>query len=154
MSVLDFTIRKSENALERILFRVILSAIAMLGLVWLSIAAAGWVALAVAPPAAAAITGGVFVGIALIAYFVAGARKAESRANNEASAANSHSKSDDVISRAIGIAERMAPDSPLTALLFALLAGLGSVSLPPALNPFLNKILDDVEKMPEVRVRN
>ncbi len=153
--MLDFAIRKSENAIERILFRVILSAIAMLGLVWLSIAAAGWLALALPPPAAAGITGGVIVCISLFAYFVVRAGRAESKASTEASGAGSQSsRSDDVISRAIGIAERMAPDSPLTALLFALLAGLGSVSLPAALNPFLNKILDDVEKMPEVRVRN
>jgi hypothetical protein len=49
------------------------------------------------------------------------------------------------------LAERMAPDSPLAALLVALLAGLGSVSLPAALNPFLIKIMDDVESLPENR---
>lgn len=150
----DFAIRKSENALERILLRVILSAIAMLGLVWLSIAAAGWLALAVPPPAAAAITGGVFIGLALLAYFVARAGRTEAKASTEESGANSHSQTEDVVSRAIGIAERMAPDTPLAAFLLALLAGLGSVSLPAAVNPFLNKILDDFEKSPDARVRN
>lgn len=152
--MLDFAIRKSENALERVLFRVVLSAVALLGLVWLSIAATGWLALAVPPPAAAAITGGIFIGITVIAYFVARAGRAEAKASAEDSAANSHSKTDDVVARAIALAERMAPDTPLAAFLFALLAGIGSVSLPAAVNPFLSKILDDFEKSPDVRVRN
>lgn len=152
--MLDLAIRKSENVLERILFRLVLSAIAMLGLTWLSIAVTGWLALAIPAPAAAAITGAVLLCLSLLVYFVTAARARKSKGKTETAGRGTTSKSDDVISRAIGIAERMAPNNPLAALLFAVLAGVGSVNLPAALNPFLNKILDDVEKMPEVRTRN
>lgn len=150
--MLDFAIRKSENALERVLFTLVLSSVAMLGLVWLSIAIAGWLALVVPPPTAAAITGGIFFAISLLAYVIGRAVRHRPKAKTEGLGAQS--KTEDVTSRAIRIAERMAPDTPVIATLVALLAGLGSVSLPAALNPFLNKILDDVEKAPEAHTRN
>jgi len=151
--MLDFAIRKSETAIGRAAFMLVLAAIAVLGLVWLSIAAAGWLLLVVSPPAAAAITGVTFIGISAVAYFVSRTERTASDAKSEALAGNDL-KTEDMISRATRIAERMAPDAPMAALSFALLAGLASVSLPAALNPFLNKILDDVDKTSEVRIDN
>ena len=58
MNPLDFALRKSETALERVMATLALAVVAMLGLVWLSIAATGWLALVLPAPLAAAITGG------------------------------------------------------------------------------------------------
>ncbi len=149
--MLEFAIRKSEDALERILFRFVLASIAMLGLVWLSVALAGWLALVVSPPAASAITGGIFLGLSLSAYFILRAMRANAHSKSESFGAGASPKAEDVTSRAIRIAERMAPDTPIIATLIALLAGLSSVMLPAALSPFLNKILDDFEKAPEIQ---
>ncbi|MBA4226437.1 MAG: hypothetical protein C0456_07370 [Hyphomonas sp.] len=152
--MLNYAIRKSESALGRILLLVALSTIAMLGLVWLSIAVWGWFALIVAQPLAAAITGGVFICISLLGYLVSRSMTARPEAKNEASDTEKMTGSDDVVARGMRIAERMAPDSPMAALLVALLSGLGSVSLPAALSPFLIKIMDDAERLPGSRTTN
>lgn len=143
--MLDYAIWKSEKALGRVLLLLLLSTVAVLGLVWLSIAAWGWLALTVSQPLAAAITGATFVSISLFAYLVSRSTKGDPETKNEVPHTDKMTGSDEVVSRGMRIAERMAPDSPLAALLVALLAGLGSVSLPAALNPFLIKIMDDVE---------
>lgn len=150
--MLDLAIRKSERALSRVVFHLVLAASAMLGLVWLSIAAAGWLALAVSAPAAAAITGAILVGITALAYLLS--RVSRSQESAEAPDEKKNTGNDDLISRASRIAERMAPDSPVLALLIALFAGLASVALPAALNPFLNKFLDDVDKLPDGRLQH
>lgn len=151
MSTLDFALRKSETALGRILTTLVLAAIAMLGLVWLSIAAAGWLAYAVAPPVAAAIVGGVFVILAGLAFRLQRSANARSREAAKAAAARLNA-ADDLMLRATRIAEGMAPDTPLAALAFALLAGVASVALPPTFSPYLAKILDDVEQSPDEKV--
>ena len=151
--MLDLAIRKSEGALARAVSSLALAAVAMLGLVWLSIAAASWLAGWVAPPLAAAITGASILAAASILFVRIKSQQAEAKANKTAQAATSPG-TDDLISRATRIAERMAPESPMAALTFALLAGLASVSIPPTLNPFLGKILDDVEKASDTHVKN
>jgi hypothetical protein len=143
--MLDLAIRKSEDAIGRVFSTLALASVAMLGLVWLSVAVAGWLAVVVPPPLAAAITGGSLFAAAAIAFFWNKSAQAVAKANKAAQGAVSP-KTDDLISRATRIAERMAPGSPMAALTFALVAGIASVSLPPTLNPFLGKILDDVEK--------
>jgi len=120
----------------------------------LSIAAAGWIALTVPPQAAAAITGLIFIGLSLSAYLISRAMTAEARSEIEVPGTEASSRPEDVISRGMRIAERMAPDTPIAALVVALLAGLGSVRLPEALSPFLHKVMDDVEKMPDARATN
>lgn len=150
--MLDFAIRKSEDALARILSMLVLCAFAMLGLVWLSIAASGLLAQVVSVPTAAAITGSAVLGVSLVIFLMSRAFKPGPRV--DVADAGASERADDVTSRAMKIAEKMAPDTPMAALLVALLAGLGSVSLPPVLNPFLNKIMDDVEKLPDTRTTN
>ncbi|MFN4025424.1 MAG: hypothetical protein ACK4MQ_11370 [Hyphomonas sp.] len=150
--MLDLAIRKSERALSRVVFHLFLAAGAMLGLVWLSIAAAGWLALAVSAPAAAAITGLILGGSTALAYLVS--RVSRSQESAEAPDVKKNPANDDLISRAARIAERMAPDSPMLALLIALFAGVASVTLPAALNPFLNKFLDDIDRLPDARLQH
>jgi hypothetical protein len=152
--MLDYAIRKSERALGRVLILLVLSTIAMLGLVWLSIAAWGWLSLVVSQAFAAAIIGGSFVVISVLAYLLSRSIRAEPEKKDEDHHSDRMNGSDDVVARGMRLAERMAPDSPLAALLVALLAGLGSVSLPAAFNPFLIKIMDDVENFPENRPGN
>lgn len=152
--MLDYAIRKSESAAGRVLLLMALSAIAMLGLTWLSIAVWGWLVLAVSQPLAAAITGTIFIVIPVLAFLASRALKPKPETKKEPSDADKNTGSDDVVSRGMRIAERMAPDSPIAALLVALLAGLGSVSLPAALNPFIIKIMDDVESYPENKTTN
>lgn len=150
MKVLDFAIRKSEGAINRVIFLLVVAAVAVLGLVWLSIAATSWLALIFSPPAAAAITGGVILFIAGIAYL--SSRSARPDTKSEIQVAT-NPRNEDLISRATRAAERMVPDSPIVAVLVALLAGLISVRLPAEMTPFLNKILDDFENKPENHIR-
>jgi hypothetical protein len=145
--MIDYAIRKSENAIGRVVVTLVLCAIAMLGFVWLSIAAAAGLALVLPPAVAAAITGAVIVVIAFVAYGITH-KGSESEEKSEASDSRSSAAGDDLTARAMLIAERMAPDSPLAAVVFALLTGLGAVGMPAAFTPFLNKILDDIEKTP------
>lgn len=152
--MLDYAIRKSESAAGRVLFLMALSAIALLGLAWLSIAVWGWLVLAVSQPLAAAITGTIFIVIPVLVFLASRAIYPKPEAKKEHSDADKNTGPDDVVSRGMRIAERMAPDSPIAALLVALLAGLGSVSLPAALNPFIIKIMDDVESYPENKTTN
>ncbi len=148
MSALDFAIRKSETALGRVVTTLVLAAVAMLGLVWLSIALTGWLAHAVAPPVAAAIVGGGLILIALLVFRLKNA--ANTRSSDAAKvAAASARKTDDLMSRATRIAQGMAPDTPLAALAFALLAGIASVMLPATFSPYLAKILDDMDRSPD-----
>jgi hypothetical protein len=143
----DQVIRKSESALARVVLTIVLGAIAMLGLVWLSIALAGWYASMMGPSLAAAMTGVTILAVAGIAFALADASASASRTRAKA-AAPAPRKTDDVVSRATSIAERMAPDTPMVAVAVALAAGIASVSLPDEMSPFLNKILDDVENAP------
>ncbi len=147
--MLDFAIRKSEDALGRVVSMLVLSAMGMLGLVWLSIAASGLLAQVVSPPAAAAITGSGILGVCVLTYLLS--RTFRQAPKLQLPEAEASIRADDVTSRAMRIAEKMAPGTPMLALVFALFAGLGSVSLPAALNPFLNKILDDFEQLPDTR---
>jgi len=141
----DLAIQKSESVIARAVFMLVIAAIGMLGLVWLSIALAGWLSTLVSPPLAAAITGASFAGLAGLSYAVMqmSGRKPKKASGSAEPAATTNA---DVISRAVSIAEKMAPESPITALVIALLAGIASVHLPDSLSPFLNKALDDVEK--------
>lgn len=132
---------------------IVIAAIAMIGLVWLSIALAGWLSSLIAPSLAAAIIGGSFAGIAALAYAVA--RMA--RHNPKSASKQSDTVSDknaDLISRATSMAERLAPDSPIIALIIALVAGIASVHLPDSMSPFLKRVLDDVEKKPNGRLNS
>jgi len=128
-----------------VVFLLILAVVAMLGLVWVSIAVAGLLALELSPPLAAAITGGAMIATTALTFLLSRAVCVNAEPDV---AAVSSSTGQDLISRATGISERMAPDWPMFAIVFALLAGLASVSVPSTLNPFLNKILDDLEKFP------
>jgi hypothetical protein len=143
--MLDLAIQKSESVIARAVLMLVIAAIGMLGLVWLSIALAGWLSTLVSPNLATTITGASIVGLAGLAYATmrASGRKSESTNGN---AEPDAPKNADVISRAVSIAERMAPETPITALVVALLAGIASVGLPDSLSPFLNKALDEVEK--------
>lgn len=143
----DQVIRKSESALTRVVLMILLSAIAMLGLVWLSIAIAGWYASMMAPSLAAAMTGVTILAVVGVAFAMADASASASRARAKP-APPAARKTDDVVSRATSIAERLAPDTPIIAVAVALAAGIASVSLPDEMSPFLNKILDDVENAP------
>lgn len=151
--MLDLVIRNSGSVFGRAVFALSLAAISVLSLVWLSIAVAGWYASMVSPALAAALTGVTFAAIAGLVYL--GDRVFRSSADSKPKdTAASPRKTEDLISRATVIAERMAPDSPVVAVIVALLAGIASVSLPAAMSPILNKILDDVEKSPEGRIHN
>lgn len=151
--MLDFAVQKAESFIGRAAFMLVIVAIGMLGLVWLSIAATGWLSALMAPPLAAAITGGLFAGLAGLAYAIErmSRQKPDSPSKEADPPAN---KNTDVISRATSIAERMAPDSPLLALVIALVAGIASVHLPASITPFLNKVLDEVENRPDGRLNS
>ena len=149
----DQVIRKSESALARVVLTIVLGAIAMLGLVWLSIALAGWYASMMGPSLAAATTGVTILAAASVAFAMADASANAARARAKTATPPAPHKTDDLVTRATSIAERMAPDTPMVAVAVALAAGIASVSLPEEMNPFLNKILDDVENAPGVSDR-
>jgi hypothetical protein len=143
--MLDLAIRKSGDIFSRIGFLAALSVIAMLGLVWLSIALTELLALTVPTPWAPAITGGVLILIAASLYAVLNPSR---RAARPAALAASEAKPDELITRATRVAERMAPDSPVMALMVAVAAGWMSVRVPASLTPLLNKLMDEVENAP------
>jgi len=149
----ETAIRKSESALSRVVLTLFLRAIAVLGLVWLSIAVANGLALVMTPPLAAAATGAIILAIAALASAISGTLSSAAKANSKLASSASR-KTEDVISRATSIAEKMAPDMPMFALGVALAAGIASVSLPAEMDPILNKILDDAEKAPEALQKN
>lgn len=145
MSVLDTAIRKSGAAISRVPFLLLLSVIAVLGLVWLSIALTELLALVAPPPWAPAITGVIFLALAALGYLLD--QSARKRAKPSALTV-SGTNSEELITRATRLAERMAPDSPMMALTVAVAAGWVSVSVPPSLTPLLGKLMDEIEKAP------
>ncbi len=146
--MLDLAIRKSGDIISRIGFLAALSFIALLGLVWLSIALTELLALTVPTPWAPAITGGVLILIAASIYAV---MKPAQRAARPAAVAAGDAKPDELITRATRMAERMAPELPVMALLVALAAGWMSVRVPASLTPLLSKLMDEIENAPRGR---
>jgi hypothetical protein len=146
--MLDLAIRKSGDIFSRIGFLAALSVIAMLGLVWLSIALTELLALTVPTPWAPAITGGVLI---LIGASIFAVTQSSRRAARQVALAATPEKPDELITRATRVAEQMAPDSPMMALTVALAAGWMSVRVPPSLTPLLNKLMDEMEKAPAAR---
>lgn len=130
---------------------LVIAAMGMTGIVWLSIALAGWLSSMMAPALAAAIIGGGFAGVAALACVVMRMSRQKQKSISRQSDAASE-KTADVIFRATSLAERMAPDSPIIALIIALVAGIASVHLPDSISPFLNKVLDDIDKKPNGRL--
>lgn len=148
MSLLNLAIRKSETALEHIVALLSLAAVAMLGLVWLSIAATGWLGLLVPAPVAAAITGAVSMLIAAVAFFYNRSRQSHAKPAQDPGESRSTS-TDDLISRVMMISQNMIADAPLASMLLASSASFAVVSMPEAFVPYFKKILDDVERAPK-----
>jgi len=146
--MLDLAIRKSGNIINRIGFLAALSVTALLGLVWLSIALTELLALTVPTPWAPAITGGLLI---LIAASIFAVTQSSRRAARPLALAAAPERPDELITRATRVAERMAPDAPVLALLTALAGGWMSVRVPASLTPLLNKLMDEVEKAPDGR---
>lgn len=144
MSILDLAIRQSGSALERVFIAIVLFTVSVFGIAWLSIAVFSGLSEVMSPGMAAAILGVAFLGlVAIVGLLDLMARSARKAASSDVS--GKQEETEEVVSQAMRIAEGMTPGSPLFALLFALLAGVASVSLPVAVAPIVSKILDELE---------